>query len=101
MVNLPTDLDESNVWGVHTSLEPPGIDDDDPDDGPPEVLIYVTLWEPDGTRKTANVAIPADTPDDQIAALFVQVMVGVAAMRGPRLLDAVKDRLREAPNHAG
>jgi hypothetical protein len=78
--------------GVHMTIDPPG-DDEEPEDIP-RLSIHTSLWEPDGTSKSAAVNVVADGATvDQIAEALIQAMVGVAAMHSPGVLAAVKYRL--------
>lgn len=78
---------------VETSIEPPGLVDaeDEPGEG---VLVNVSLWEPDGTRRAAHAQLLAYATDEQLADALIACLRGCAVMRGPGLAAAIERRLR-------
>jgi len=81
---------------IETEVEPPLPDlDDDEDDGPEGIGAYVTIGEPDGTRRGAAGVVPPDSGDDRIAEMLVGAMLAAADLRGPGLRQAVVTRMAE------
>lgn len=73
---------------VETEIEPP-IFDTTEDDPQPTIGISANIFEADGTYRCGSVHLPADAPDDDIAAQLVASIRAVATLRGPGLEAAV------------
>lgn len=77
---------------VETSVEPPGLVTDEPEE--PAVAVSVFVREADDTFRSGYAVINGQSTDEQIAEALIACMRGVAAMRGPGLIAAVQRLIR-------
>lgn len=80
---------------IHTELQPPGLDGDQDDDGPPRLMVVAWVSEADDTDRAGVTNLAPDADDTAIADAMVRCMEGAAAMRSPGLLAVLRQRMRQ------
>jgi hypothetical protein len=81
------------VIDVEAYIEPPDLEDGPDDEGRPTIGLYVNLLEGDGTYRTAHIHVDAEATDTEVADALISCIQGVAAMRGPGLVEAIRRKL--------